>query len=152
MSLEALHVYAMLAAMRCKFRRARDVISAFTSVDLKEFIVIEWPVGVPYIAGNCMRLGKMVDGLKRAAFIFHAKVKANLLSLGFEPTLFDCCLFFQFVYDTDFDIKYLLALALLVDNFNIIAERKEDVIRFDAEVAKLLDTRIKDPSVMLGIV
>ena len=32
------------------------------------------------------------------------------------------------------------------------AMEKVDVIHFDAEVAKLLDTRVEDPSVMLGIV
>ena len=86
LSLEALHVYAMFSATRCRHKRARDVVSAFTSVELKELIIIEWPVGLPYVKGKCMRLGKMVYGLKQAAWVFHEKVRAVLLSLGFEPT------------------------------------------------------------------
>ena len=58
--LEALHVYAMFSATRCRHKRARDVLWAFTSVDLKELIIIEWPVGLPYVEGKCVRLGKMV--------------------------------------------------------------------------------------------
>ena len=34
----------------------------------------------------------------KRAYVFHSKVKTVLLTLGFEPTLFDSCLYFQFVY------------------------------------------------------
>ena len=125
-------------------------MSAFTSVDLKELIIVEWPVGVPYVTGKCMRLGKMCYGLRQAAYVFHNKVKSVLLTLGFEPTLFDACLYFQFVYDKD--QKFLVVIACYVDNFNIIAERENDVVYFDLELSKLLETRIEDPNVMLGIV
>jgi len=153
LSLEALHVYAMFSATRCKHKRARDVVSAFTSVELKELIIIEWPVGLPYVKGKCMRLGKMVYGLKQAAWVFHEKVRAVLLGLGFEPTLFDSCLYFQFVYDKERPTeRYLVIIAVYVDNFNLIAEREQDAIYFDSELAKCLETRVEDPMVMLGIV
>jgi hypothetical protein len=94
LSMEAVHVYSMLSATKCPYKRARDVVSAFTSVDLKELIIVEWPVGIPYVESKCMRLGKMCYGLKQAAWVFHQKVKTVLLSLEFEPTLFDSCFYF----------------------------------------------------------
>ena len=95
----------------------------------------------------------MVYGLRQAAWVFHEKVCTVLLSLGFEPTLFDSCLYFQFVYDKDEPtMRFLVILAVYVDNFNLIEERDQDVIYFDSELAKLLETRIEDPTVMLGIV
>ena len=97
-----------------------------------------------------MRLGKMCYGLKQAAYVFHSKVKTVLLTLGFEPTLFDSCLYFQFVYVND--LKYLVVIACYVDNFNIIGERETDVVHFDLDSSKLLETRSEDPNVMLGIV
>ena len=150
LSMETLHVYAMLSPTKCPFKRARDVVSAFISVELKELIIVEWTVGVPYVKGKCMRLGKMCYGLKQAAFVFHTKVKSVLLVLGFEPTLFDACLYFQFIYEHE--VKYLVAIACYVDNFNIIGERESDVVHFDLELSKMLETRSEDPNVMLGIV
>ena len=63
LSMEAVHLYSMFMATKCPYKRARDVVSAFTSVELKELIIVEWPVGIPYVAGKCMRLGKMCYGL-----------------------------------------------------------------------------------------
>ena len=81
----------------------------------------------------------MVYGLKQAAWVFQEKVRAVLLSLGFKPTLFDSCRYFQFVYDEDRPAeRYLVLLAVYVDNFNLIAEREEDVVYFDSELAKCL--------------
>ena len=148
--MEAVHLYAMFLATKCPHKRARDVVSAFTSVELKELISVEWPVGIPYVAGKCMRLGKMCYGLKQAAWVFHQKVKAVLLSLQFEPTLFDACFYFQFIHEED--QKYLVIVCVYVDNFNLIGERESDVIYFDNEISKTLDTRVEDPNVMLGIV
>jgi len=74
LSMGALHVYAMLSATKCPYKRARDVVSAFSSVELKELIIVKWPVGVPYVEGKCMKFGKMCCGLKQAAFVFHTKV------------------------------------------------------------------------------
>ena len=104
--MEAVHLYAMfMATAKCPHKRARDVFSsdkrAFTSVELKELIIVQWPVGIPYVAGKCMRLGKMCYGLKQAAWVFHQKVKSDLLALQFEPTLFDLCFYFQFIYEDD---------------------------------------------------
>ena len=122
LSMEAVHLCAMFMATKCPHKRARDVVSAFTSVELKELIIVEWPVGIPYVAGKCMRLGKMRYGLKQAAWVFHQKVKTVLLSLEFEPTLFDSCFYFQFIYEDD--QKYLVIVCVYVDNFNLIAERE----------------------------
>ena len=97
-----------------------------------------------------MRLGKMCYGLKQAAWVFHQKVKTVLLSLEFEPTLFDSCFYFQFIYEDG--NKFLVIVCVYVDNFNIIAEREVDVIHFDKEISKALETRVEDPNVMLGIV
>lgn len=83
--------------------------------------------------GKCMRLGKMCYGLKQAAYVFHSKVKSVLLALGFEPAIFDACLYFQFVYERE--AKYLVAIACYVNNFNIIGERKTDVVHFDLELS-----------------
>ena len=69
LSMESFHVYVMLMATRCPYRRARDAISAFTTVELKELIIVEWPVGLPYVEGKCMKLGKMVYGLRQAAYV-----------------------------------------------------------------------------------
>ena len=49
-------------------------------------------------------------------------------------------------------MKYLVILAVYVENFNLIAEREQDVIYFDSELAKCLETRVEDPMVILGIV
>ena len=49
LSMESFHVCVMLMATKCPYRRARDAISAFTTVELKELIIVEWPVGLPYI-------------------------------------------------------------------------------------------------------
>ena len=150
LSMEAVHLYSMFMATKCPYKRARDVVSAFTSVELKELIIVEWPVGIPYVAGKCMRLGKMCYGLKQAAWVFDQKVKTVLLSLEFEPTLFDSCFYFQFIYEDG--NKFLVIVCVYVDNFNIIAEREVDVIHFDKEISKALETWVEDPNVMLGIV
>ena len=150
LSMEAVHLYAMFLATKCPHKRARDAVSAFTSVELKELIIVEWPVGIPYVAGKCMRLGKMCYGLKQAAWVFHQKVKAVLLSLQFELTLFDACFYFQFIHEGD--QKYLVIVCVYVDNFNLIGERESDVIHFDKGISKMLETRVEDPNVMLGIV
>ena len=68
----------------------------------------------------------------------------------FEPTLFDSCFYFQFIYEDG--NKFLVIVCVYVDNFNIIAEREVDVIHFDKEIRKALETRVEDPNVMLGIV
>ena len=100
-----------------------------------------------------MKLGKMVYGLSQAAYVFHKKVREVLYSLGFESTLFDSCLFFQFVQPGGSDYtRDLVVIAVYVDNFNIIGEREEDVAYYDAEVAKAIDTRVEDPHVILGVV
>ena len=41
LSMESFHVYVMLMATRCPSKRARDAISAFTTVELKELIIVE---------------------------------------------------------------------------------------------------------------
>ena len=148
--MEAVHLYAMLHATKCPYKRVRDVVSAFTSVELKELIIVEWPVGISYVAGKCMKLGKMCYGLKQAAWVFHQKVKSVLLSLDFEPTRFDACFYYQFV--SDGESMFLVIVYVYVDNFNLIAERESDVIHFDAVISKCLKTRVEDPNVILGIV
>ena len=45
-----------------------------------------------------------------------------------------------------------MIVCVYVDNFNLIAEREVDVIHFDKEISKALETRVEDPNVMLGIV
>ena len=92
-------------------------------------------------------------GLKQAAYVFHRKVREVLTSLGFESTLFDSCLFFQFVKPGGCEFtQYLVVIAVYVDNFNIIAEREEDVVYYDFELAKAIDTRVEDPNIILGVV
>ena len=92
----------------------------------------------------------MCYSLKQVAWVLHQKVKSVLLSLEFEPTLFDACFYYQFVHEGDH--KFLVIICVYVDNFNLIAERESDVIHFDSEIGKRLKTRVEDPNVMLGIV
>ena len=47
LSIEALYLFAMICINKCRFKRARDAISSFTTVELDELIIIEWPVGMP---------------------------------------------------------------------------------------------------------
>ena len=39
---------------------------------------------------------------------------------------------------------------MYVDNFNIIAEREEDAVYFDFELAKAIDTRVGGPECHFG--
>ena len=91
-----------------------------------------------------MRLGKMCYGLKQAAWVFHEKVRKTLLDIGYQPTLFDACLYFIFV--TEGDRQYLVLTAVYVDNFNTAAEREEDAVHYDAEIGKRIDSRVEDPN------
>jgi hypothetical protein len=85
--------------------------------------------------------------------VFHKRVREVLTALGFESKLFDSCLFFQFVKPGGSDYsRYLVVIAVYVDNFNIIGEREEDVVYYDTELAKAIDTRVEDPNVILGVV
>ena len=150
LSIEALHLFAMFSINKCRYKRARDAVSAFTTVDLDELIILELPVGIPQQEGKCMKLGKMCYGLKQAAWMFHDKVRKTLLDIGYQPTLFDACLYFILV--TDGDRQYLVLTAVYVDNFNTAAEREEDAVHYDADIGKRIDSRIEDPNIILGIV
>ena len=41
LSIEALHLFAMFSINKCRYKRARDAVSAFTTVDLDNLIIIE---------------------------------------------------------------------------------------------------------------
>ena len=73
-----------------------------------------------------------------------------MLEIGLQPTLFDACLYFLFVRDSD--RQYLVLTAVYVDNFNTAAETEEDAVHYDAEIAKRIDSRVEDPNIILGIV
>ena len=145
--IETLHLFSMFGFNKCRYKRARDAISAFTTVDLDE--LIEWPVGVPQPESKCMKLGKMCYGLKQAAWVFHDKVCKTLLEIGYQPTLFDACLHFLFVRDGD---REYFVYAVYVDNFNIAAEREENTVHYDEEIEKRIDSRVEVTNIILGIV
>lgn len=96
--------------------RHLDVTTAFLYGDLPETVYLNTPEGVSVPEGKVLKLCKSLYGLKQAPKCWNLKFHNFMVSLGFERSKADSCL-----YVWQSDDKSLIYLVLYVDDMLIVS-------------------------------
>ena len=94
--------------------RQYDIKNAFTESELQEKIYLSKPDGVPVRSGHVLRILRSLYGLKQSARDWNLLAKEFLVSIGFQQSLADPCLYTH--------IKKKIILLLYVDDIAAAAK------------------------------
>ena len=121
-----------IAAVQDMHIHQMDVSTAFLQGDLKERIYLEAPEGSSTDPNLVWELQRPVYGLKQAPREWHAKLKAELQDMGFQPSASDPSLFIRSSSPGFFILVYVDDLTLAAHNLDELAAFKKELqSRFD---------------------
>jgi hypothetical protein len=97
-----------------------DVMTAFLHGDIEEMVFIQPPEGYEHLChdGHVLRLAKSIYGLKQSPRVWYTKLHAHLVSLGWDVSAYDPCLFYK---------KGMGVIAVYVDDL-LIAAKDVDIM------------------------
>ena len=104
--------------------RHYDVKSAFSIPELKERIVMKFPVGMNKLKGKTVLLKNSLNGLKQAARNWYDKAHEFMTKEGFKRNTIQPCLY------TRWTRGKLCMVCLYVDNFNVASADLDELDQF----------------------
>ena len=119
------------AVSRNMFIHQMDVVTAFLNGTLEEDIYMEQPEGY-VVAGKenlVCHLKKSLYGLKQSPRCWNKSFKEFMISLGFEQSTADPCVFIREVNDQ------LAIVAVHVDDLILLTETEQEMIKLKASLA-----------------
>ena len=114
-----------------------DVETAFLNSELYEEIFIYAPEGY-WSQGKILKLLKAIYGLKQSPRVWYKKLRAWLLSHGWESLLQDECVFIS--------VERCLVITVYVDDINIFGPHLHRVEEFKAEISQAFKMTDEGPA------
>ena len=91
--MDTLRIFLAIVAAEDLECRQYDIKNAFTESELQEKIYLSRPHGVPVRSGYALRILRSLYGLKQSARDWNLLAKEFLISIGFQQSLADPCLY-----------------------------------------------------------
>ncbi len=105
-----------------------DVKSAFLNGELEEEVYIKPPPGYKAAAGTVLLLHKALYGLKQAPRAWSKKLRTELKTIGFEPTLADAAVYTRTKDTTEILVTHVDDFLTLTPTAKASAELKKDIL------------------------
>jgi Reverse transcriptase (RNA-dependent DNA polymerase) len=144
--MDTLRIFLAIVAAEDLECRQYDIKNAFTESELQEKIYLSRPHGVPVRSGYALRILRSLYGLKQSARDWNLLAKEFLISIGFQQSLADPCLYVH--------AKRGIILLLYVDDIAAASKYDRELVwfysqlsaRFNAkdlgEIQKILGVRV----------
>ena len=125
-----------------------DVTSAFLHGELSEDIYMEVPDGVQFSGDKVCKLNRPIYGLKQSPRIWNEKLHNYLISLGFEQSKSDYCVYYHKMKNFE-DNFYIL---IYVDDILLITKHQDRLNHLKQKLQLVFEMKDSEPlSHFLGI-
>jgi hypothetical protein len=129
-----------------------DINSAFPQADLPsdEIVYVKPPLGLrhlPKYDGKVLRLRKALYGLKQAGRVWNLKLHSTLVSLGYQRTRTDAC-----VYVTNLPNSQKSYISIYVDDLLFVGPSMDEITRVKSSLSSLFGIKdLGQAEFLLGI-
>lgn len=142
------HTFLALAVQFDLLIEQIDVTSAFLHGELSDDIYMEVPEGVQFSGDKVCKLKRSIYGLKQSPRIWNEKLHKYLISLGFNQSKSDYCVYYHETNNFE-DNFYIL---IYVDNILLITKNQDRLNHLKGKLRLAFEMKDSEPlSHFLGI-
>jgi len=145
-----LHIETAMTVLAIEAQRGMhstviDADSAFATTPNHTTTYMEFPEGMKRIPGKALLLVHSLNGSKQGAYDWNARAHDALIELGLKQSISDPCLYFRW------DSKDLTMVALFVDDFRIISDKRETMELVKLQLQAKFKMKDAPESLWLGL-